>query len=101
MKRLTRVGTDDFYRPVYRDEEGWLYKDLNHGNGTLDLHDVTGKDLEGEPNERIKDEYEIISYDVIRPCDTCENAGDDESDEPSNCYFCIGFENYKPTGRNG
>ncbi|MCL1884454.1 MAG: hypothetical protein FWF81_11995 [Defluviitaleaceae bacterium] len=60
MRKLTFIGVDDWSRPVYRDEQGKLWKDVNLGNGTPYLHRAVGDDFEGEPDYPISGEYEIV-----------------------------------------
>ena len=60
MKKIRLVGVDDWYRPIYQDEDGRLWKDVNLGIGTPYLHDVADNDIDGEPNMPIKSEYKII-----------------------------------------
>ena len=62
MRKLRFIGVDGWDRPVYRDEDGELWKDVNLGSGTPYLHNVAPRgDFDGEPDSPIKDEYEIIS----------------------------------------
>ena len=61
MKRkLKFIGTDGWDRPVYRDESGELWKDVNLGDGTVDLHSSSDNTFDGEPDSPIKGEFEII-----------------------------------------
>ena len=61
MLNMSYVDTDDWGRPMYRDDKGRLWQDVNLGKGTPDLHRSTSdEDLDGEPNYRITEEYEII-----------------------------------------
>ena len=59
MKKLRFIGTDNWSRPVYEDEAGWLWKDVNLGSGKPYLHSVADNDFEGEPDMPIKGEFEI------------------------------------------
>lgn len=54
MKKLVLafIGTDDWSRPVYKDENGKLFKDVNCGDGVISLCTVCGG-FEGEPNTPI------------------------------------------------
>jgi len=59
MKKLSFVGVDDWDRPVYSDEEGGLWKDVNLGQGEPYLHSSSNGKMDGEPDSPIKGEYEI------------------------------------------
>jgi len=60
MLKMSFIGVDGWSRPVYRDNKRRLWKDVNLGRGTIDLHKSTNNDFDGEPDYRIQDEYEII-----------------------------------------
>ena len=60
MKKLRLVGIDSWDRPVYQDESGKLWKDVNLGSGEPCLHSESSNDFDGEPDMPIKDEFEII-----------------------------------------
>ena len=59
-KKLRFIGIDYWDRPVYRDESGDIWKDVNLGCGNPSLHDSTNNDFDGEPGCPIDDEFEII-----------------------------------------
>ena len=59
MKTLHLVGVDSWSRPVYQDEFGQLWKDVNLGNGEPYLHSSTDNDFDGEPDMPIKGDYRI------------------------------------------
>lgn len=61
MKKLRFIGVDDWSRPVYRDESGRLWKDVNCGCGEPSLYSASSNDFEGEPEMPMKDEFEIIT----------------------------------------
>jgi len=61
MRKLTFIGIDDWDRPVYKDETGKLWKDVNLGNGNPYLHSSSNNEFDGEPDTPIKGEYEIIN----------------------------------------
>lgn len=46
--KFTYIGTDDWNRPVYKDENGDLWKDVNLGDGIISLHSCDN-DFDGEP----------------------------------------------------
>jgi len=50
MVKLEFLGFDDWDRPVYQDESGKLWKDVNLGNGEPALYSVSDNDFEGEPD---------------------------------------------------
>ena len=60
VKKLRFVGVDGWDRPVYQDESGQLWKDVNLGDGELSLHSACDNDFDGEPDMPIKGEFEII-----------------------------------------
>lgn len=51
------IGKDDFSNPMYKDQNGRLWKDLNMGRRKPDLYSVTGNDPDGEPLYPINAEY--------------------------------------------
>jgi hypothetical protein len=56
--KLTSTGqTDDWSRPIYTDQNGKIYVDVNLGNGSPSIHTVTGQ---GEPEYSIKN-FTIVS----------------------------------------
>ena len=61
MKKLKLVGVDYWSRPVYEDEDGNYWKDVNLGSGTPYLHSSSPrKDFEGEPDMPLTGDYEIV-----------------------------------------
>ena len=60
MKKLWFAGVDSWSRPVYKDEKGKLWKDVNLGCGTPYLHNAVNNDFEGEPDMPIKGDFEIV-----------------------------------------
>jgi hypothetical protein len=59
MRTLEFIGNDFWSCPVYKDEAGKLWKDVNLGYGEPSLHDSVGNDFEGEPNNPIEGDYTI------------------------------------------
>lgn len=59
MKKLHFIGIDFWDRPVYRDESGDLWKDVNCGDGKPYLHSVVNNCFDGEPDMPINGEFEI------------------------------------------
>jgi hypothetical protein len=66
MRNLRFVGIDSWDRPVYRDESGQLWKDVNLNEGDPSIYSVAddyfdNDNFNGEPDIPIKDEFEIIN----------------------------------------
>jgi len=58
--KLDYIGTDDWARPVYKDQHEKLWKDIELGNMEIpSLCSVVGNDFDGEPNSPIKKEFSI------------------------------------------
>lgn len=55
--KIKFIGTDNWSRPVFKDENGKIYKDINLGQGTLALH--TSNDFYGEPNMPIDENVKV------------------------------------------
>lgn len=53
------VGIDNWDRPVYQDENGKLYKDVNLGTGCLALCTASNNQFYGEPDIPIEDNIKI------------------------------------------
>ncbi len=47
---LTFIGTDGWDRPVFRDPDGRLWKDVHLGDGMPALHSACNNDFDGEPD---------------------------------------------------
>ncbi len=47
---LTFIGTDGWERPVYRDPDGRLWKDVTLGSNTPSLYSARSNDFDGEPD---------------------------------------------------
>ena len=56
---LQLIGFDSWSRPVYQEESGQLWKDINLGQGRPYLHSSANNDFEGEPDMPIGDDYAI------------------------------------------
>ena len=54
---LKFIGVDDWDRPVYRDTNGLLWKDVTLGSDTPELYSACNNDFDGEPNMPIKMTY--------------------------------------------
>ena len=61
MRELEYVDTDYWDRPVYKDNTGKLWKDINLNNGILALHRSSNDELDGEPDYPISGEYKILT----------------------------------------
>ena len=68
MKKLHFIGIDSWDRPVYRDESGCLWKDVNLGNGEPNLHSAANNEFDDEPDMPIRGEYEIIKSNLRKGC---------------------------------
>ena len=60
LRTLKFVGIDFWDRPVYKDQQGKLWKDVNLGNGTPYLHRSSNDEFDGEPDYPIRGEYTIV-----------------------------------------
>ena len=54
---LTFIGVDGWGRPVYRDTNGRLWKDVTLDSETPDLYSACNNEFEGEPDMPIKMTY--------------------------------------------
>jgi len=59
---LTYVGTGDFDCPVYKDENGVLFVDINIGKGEPDLYSLSPNEIDGEPNNSINCYYDRVTF---------------------------------------
>lgn len=48
--KLEFVGIDSWDRPVYKDENGTLWKDINLGQGVPLLYSACNNEFDGEPD---------------------------------------------------
>lgn len=68
MKKLvlTYIGIDYWSRPVYKSEEGLLFKDINCGSGELILCTVCGG-FDGEPDTPIRaiKDYHGVPIEIV------------------------------------
>ena len=53
------IGYDDWERPVYRDKNGNLYKDINLSKDSMLLYTTYNNTFYGEPVGKVADNYEI------------------------------------------
>ena len=60
MLKMYLIGIDYWDRPVYRDESGKIWKDVNCGSGKPYLHNSADNDFEGEPDMPITVPFEIV-----------------------------------------
>ena len=56
MRKLQFIGIDDWERPVYKDEAGIIWKDVNLGSDTPYLHSSSPNCFDGEPDMPIEEE---------------------------------------------
>ena len=61
MKQLTYIGTDDWEQPVYEDENGRLWKDINLGRGEPHLHSSSNNEFDGEADTPLIGDYKITN----------------------------------------
>ena len=73
MKKLRFIGIDSWDRPVYQDDSGKMWKDVNLGCGELSLHSASSNDFDGEPDMPIHFEFEIVKEES--PCDKHAETG--------------------------
>ena len=60
--KLNYIGTDDWARPVYKDQHEKLWKDIELGNGeTPSLCSVCGNNFDGEPDSPIHKEFVVVT----------------------------------------
>lgn len=57
--KIKLVGIDNWDRPVFKDESGNVYKDVNLGRGVLALHTSSSNDFYGEPDMPINDDIKV------------------------------------------
>ena len=60
MLKLSYIGIDSWDRPVFQDESGKLWKDINLGDGVPSLHRSVDDEFDGEPDYPLRREYVII-----------------------------------------
>jgi len=60
MKKLKHIGIDSWNRPVYEDESGRLWKDVNLGRSVASLYSALNNKFDGEPDIPIKSDFEIM-----------------------------------------
>jgi hypothetical protein len=58
---LNYIGTDDWDRPVYKDQNEMLWKDIELGDRETPSLYSAGKDFDGEPNYPIRREFVILT----------------------------------------
>jgi len=97
MKKMKLVGIDDWDRPVYKDELGALWKDVNLGKNTPYLHKAVNNDFEGEPDYPIKAKFEIVDVlPLVGSCDTCDNHDWQTDIKVDTCSRCKNNTFYRP-----
>lgn len=62
---LNFIGVDDWSRPVFESENGEIFKDLNLGDGQLDL--CTASSFDGEPDTPIHyiKKYKNVEFEIL------------------------------------
>jgi len=61
MLKLNYVCKNDWDMPVYKDQNGKLWLDVNLGKGQLDLCSSSNNEIDGEPCYSINTEYELVT----------------------------------------
>lgn len=91
---LKYIGEDYWSRPVYQDQHGHLWKDVELGdNDNPSLHSSTNDDFDGEPDTPIRSQFVIVQ----KPPDRKKQfqymmLGRWKSD----CDFYLGYGNRNP-----
>lgn len=66
--KLNYIETDYWSRPVYKDQHGNLWKDVELGDREVpSLYSSTNNDFEGEPDCPIKGEFTILTPFIKNP----------------------------------
>ncbi len=60
--QMTFIGTDGWDRPVFRDPDGGLWKDVTLGSDTPSLYSACNNDFDGEPDMPIHDANVEFKY---------------------------------------
>jgi len=66
------IGYDDWERPVYRDKNGNLYKDINLSKDSMLLYTTYNNTFYGEPFGRVADNYE---FNIVKSFNNKEKEG--------------------------
>jgi len=66
------IGYDDWERPVYRDKNGNLYKDINLSKDSMLLYTTYNNTFYGEPFGRVADSYE---FNIVKSFNNKEKEG--------------------------
>ena len=66
------IGYDDWERPVYRDKNGNLYKDINLSKDSMLLYTTYNNTFYGEPCGRVADNYE---FNIVKSFNNKEKEG--------------------------
>ena len=61
MIELNYIGIDDWDMPVYKDQNGKLWKDTNLGDREPSLYKSSNNEIDGEPDYPINAEYKFIT----------------------------------------
>lgn len=57
---LKPTGIDSWWRPVYKDQFGHLWKDVTLGSYKPQLFSALDDDFDGEPDEPIEQKFDIM-----------------------------------------
>lgn len=61
--KLKLIGEDSWGRPIYKDQNGKLWKDVTLGSEFPSLYSSSRNDFDGEPDIPIRQEYLINDSD--------------------------------------
>ena len=61
MLKLTYICKDDWDKPVYKDQNGKIWKDLSFRGCHPELYSSSNNEIDGEPCFPIKIEYEFVT----------------------------------------
>lgn len=68
IRKLRYIGTDWWSRPVYKDQAGKIWVDINLGEGVPFLHSVVDNEMDGEPDRPLRGEYRILETGENKQC---------------------------------
>ncbi len=63
---IKQIGVDNWDRPIYKDEKGTVYKDVNLGTGEISLCTSVNNDFYGEPYVPIRPEVKLNIVDDFK-----------------------------------
>ncbi len=92
---LHYIGTDEWARPVYKDQYGKLWKDVELGDFEIPhLHSAVGNEFDGEPDSPIKKELEIHFENIPKKISEAEKFNYQLLGRlKSDCDYYLGYGN--------